>query len=586
LVVDDAAWSFGALDEAIDHLAALLAAQGIGRGDTVACVMDRSARAVMAVLALAKLGAVYQPLDARAPGRRLTEIVRDAEPVAVLSDLADPPDVGTGVWSRLAPPDRDAPADFGRCLLSRGPHGAAPRTGFDGADDVPVYIIYTSGSTGGPKGVVVGNRSLVNLYGELRENFFGLAGGRRSAAERVAHGIPWSFDASWNPLLWLVGGHELHLLSEETRADPQRYVHTIRNRGLSVVEAVPTVAGAMVDEGLLAADTRPGALLMGGEAIGAALWNRLREVPDMVSVNLYGPTECTVFATACRLDEHPTPTIGRPIANTTVRLVDQEGHPVEPGATGELWLGGMNVALGYWRRPELTASRFVARPDGLDRWYRTGDLCRLLPDGRLDFRGRLDGQVKIRGQRVEPGEAEQLLLSYPEVRQAAVVVTGDDLDRKLVAYVVTDPGPAGISDLLRERLRERLPGYLLPSSITPLRRLPLTSNGKIDRSALSAESDHLVVHAEAEVTPPRTPTEQIIADRWRQVLGTTAIDVHQDFFDAGGDSLRAAQLATRLRAAGVPCQLLHVLEHSTIARLSARLPPARTGHADATAADA
>jgi amino acid adenylation domain-containing protein len=543
LVVDDEEWTFVALDAASDRLSARLVAEGIGRGDIVACAMGRSARAVLAILALAKLGAVYLPLDARAPGARLAEIVRDAGPAAVLCDLAEPPDAGTGPWSWLG-----EPGDPERCLLSRGPHAGGPPAK-DGDD--PAYLVYTSGSTGRPKGVVVGNRGLVNVYDELHANYFGLVNGR---APRVAHGISWAFDASWNPLLWLVGGHELHLLSDDVRADPDLYVDAIRHRGLTIAEVGPTMTTAMIEVGLLAADTQPAALLMGGEAIGAALWNRLRDVPGTVAVNLYGPTECTVFATAGRLDKHSAPTIGRPIANTAVRLVD-----------GELWLGGPGLAHGYWRRPELTAAQFV------QGWYRTGDLCRLLPGGYLEFQGRVDDQVKIRGQRAEPREAEQQLLSCPEVRQAAVVVDGEGADRRLVAYVVTDPGadPAR----LRDRLRQRLPDYLLPSRVTAVRRLPLTPNGKIDRSAPAAAWGRLAVGHATPMTPPRTPAERAVADQWRLVLGSTVIDVHQDFSDAGGDSLRAAQLAARLRAAGLPCQLHDVLEHPTIARLSIHLAP-------------
>lgn len=568
LVTDAGKWTFAALDEGAGRLAALFAGRGIGPGNIVACLLGRSDRAVTVILALARLGTVYLPLDAHAPGHRIREIVRDAGPAAVLSDLDDPPDAGTGRWSRLGAPERTALVDPGCLLLAPGlsdqPCGTGP---------VPGYIIYTSGSTGLPKGVAVGGASLANLYGELQENYFGLPGRKRSA---VAHGMALSFDASWDPFLWMLGGHELHLLGEDIRVDPERYVHEIRRRGLNVVEAVPSLVDAMVDEGLLAADTQPDLLLMGGEAIGGALWSRLREVPAMTSVNLYGPTEGTVFATACRLDEHPTPSIGRPIANTRIRLVDPEGNQVAPGEDGELWLGGANVALGYWRRPELTVSKFVTGPDG--RRYRTGDLCRQLPDDRLEFRRRLDNQVKIRGLRVEPGEAEQVLLASPDVRQAVVVPSGEGGDRRLVAYVVTDANHAGAVDDLRGRLREQLPGYLVPAKITLVSQLPLTPYGKIDRSALAAGPEPVAVRAAATsaaavaTVPPRTLVERTIAEQWRQVLGSTVIDVHEDFFDAGGHSLRAAQLAVRLRELGLPCELEQVLEHPTIARLAAQFP--------------
>ncbi|WP_372665917.1 amino acid adenylation domain-containing protein [Amycolatopsis kentuckyensis] len=541
LVADDVAWTFGDLHRWSGRLANVLRGAGAVPGSVVACAMTRSVRAVLAPLAVAKAGAVYLPLDPGLPAARRALILAEARPAALLTDVAELAAVADVVLS---------PENW-RGELARRPEHAATAT--RPAD--PAYVIYTSGSTGRPKGVVVGHRSLVNLSFELAARLFPT--GREP--QRVAHGLPLAFDASWDPLLWLVGGHEVHLVPEDVRADPEHYVSFARRRRLTVLEAVPAQLAALVDAGLLDGDSRPRMLLMGGEAVWPSLWARLRATPGLVAVNLYGPTECTVFTTFCRVGEQDTPAIGRPIANTSVQVVDDHLRPVPVGETGELLVGGASLALGYLGDAALTAGRFGTSPQ---RWYRTGDRCRCEPDGTLRWLGRLDDQVKIRGHRVEPAEAEHALLALPGVRQALVRAEGTGDRLHLAAYVVLG---AGTPDSLRDRLLATLPEYLVPATVVEADALPVGRTGKVDRAAV-------------RIAPRRlTPAESVIADAFRSQLGAAAVAADSDFFALGGHSLSAAALAARLRARGVPCSLRDVLRRRTVTRLAELVPDTAEG---------
>ncbi|MFE6614678.1 amino acid adenylation domain-containing protein [Amycolatopsis sp. NPDC057786] len=543
LVADEVAWTFHELDLWGDRLAKALRDAGALPGTVVACAMTRSVRAVLGVLATAKAGAVHLPIDPALPAARVDAILADARPAVVLTDV-----VGLAERADVVLSTEDWKAELAEHDGHRLPRDV----------DGPAYLIYTSGSTGLPKGVLVGHRSLVNLYGELAGRFFPAD----RAPQRVAHGLPLVFDASWNPLSWLAGGHELHLLPDSVRTDPGSYVDFVREHRLSVVEAVPAQMSALLEAGLLDGPARPRMLLMGGEAIGQDLWSHLRGATEVTAVNLYGPTECTVFTTSCGLGDRATPSIGRPIGNTTAQVVDEDLRPVPVGEPGELLISGSCLALGYLGRPELTADRFVTTGE---RRYRTGDRCRLAADGHLEWLGRLDDQVKIRGHRVEPGEVEQALLASPGVQQAAVRVEG--AEPRLVAYVVLATGTAA---RLRERLRAVLPAYLLPSAVIPLDAMPLGPTGKIDRAALAPP-------VPVRRTVVLTSTQKLVAAAFRVQLEVPAVDADSDFFDLGGHSLSAAALAARLRAQGVPCSLRDVLLRRTVARLAELVPTTEKG---------
>ncbi|MFJ9752761.1 non-ribosomal peptide synthetase [Streptomyces chartreusis] len=565
LVFDGQTLTFAELDTQANQLARMMRAKGVSSGAIVACVMSRSLQAVAVLLAVAKSGGVYLPLDLALPEERMGMILEEAQPALLLTDQNTVGKIATrqGISAEIF--SDDTLKDLSTYSPEAIESDVAPAT-------CAAYIIYTSGSSGGPKGVIVGNRSLVNLYRELEANVFPLAHTLDDEVFRVAHGIPFAFDASWNPVMWMVGGHELHLLSDEDRTDPARYVNAIRTRQLHVVEAVPTMVAAMTGAGLLASGTCPRLLLMGGEAVGQALWSQLRETDGLSTANLYGPTEASVFVTAGYASE--TPTIGRPIANVRVRLVDEQLQPVETGKSGELLLAGACLAHGYLNQPDLTANRFITLEDahGPERWYRTGDICRRLPDGNLEFLRRLDDQVKIRGYRIEPGEAEHVLRAHSSVKQAVVLAEGKGAERRLVAYVVPtiDAGGAVLEGKLRTQLQAALPRYSVPSKIIMLNTMPTNRNGKIDRYSLASVGAQGIGSGTPtkDVKSPATATEQAIAESWSAALGVEIIDVHADFFELGGHSLLAAQISAHLRSMGISCTLTDVLRNPTIAALA------------------
>jgi amino acid adenylation domain-containing protein len=549
LVADGVAWTCHDLDAWSNRLARVLWDAGAGPGAVVACAMTRSARAILTLLAVAKTGAAHVVVDPALAPARAAALLADVRPAVVVTDVL--------AFAARA----DIVLDNENWLGDLACRSASPLPRHQPAG--PAYLVHTSGSTGQPKAVAVGHHSILNLHSELEATVFPRDGQPR----RVAHGLPLSFDASWNPLLWLAGGHEVHLLPDDVRTDPERYVRFVAEHRVTVVEAVPAHMTALLDAGLLTTGARPELLLMGGEAVSHSLWARLRAVPDVAAINLYGPTECTVFTTSCRVDERAAPAIGRPIGNTGAAVVDDELRPVPAGEPGELLISGACLALGYPGRPELTAERFVTAPYPA---YRTGDLCRLLPDGHLEWLGRLDDQVKIRGHRVEPGEVEHALLAQPDIRQAVVVADHTADGARLVAYVVPD-GDAVTGTVVRERLLRMLPGYLVPSAVVAVDALPVGRHGKVDRAALPP------VTVRAAPCASLTAAEAIVAEEFRSRLGIAVVDAGSDFFALGGHSLSAAALAGRLRALGVPCGLRDVLRLRTVARIAELVPSAGQG---------
>ncbi|MBP2479716.1 amino acid adenylation domain-containing protein [Crossiella equi] len=559
LVTGANSMTFGELDTWSNRLAGLLRERGVRPGSVVACALPRSARAVVALLAVGKARGVYLPLDPDSPDGRLRTLLADARPRVLLHAGQDIPTTGVervvaldGQWRSSLADRSDSPPGLGAV---------------DAA--LPAYLIYTSGTSGRPKGVVVGNSGLVNLCHEVERHFRPLVAANRPV--RVAHGLSLSFDASWNPFLWLFAGHEMHLLPDAVRRDPERYAAEVRARGLTVVEATATMVAELVAHGLLDQDPVPSLVLIGGERIGRALWTRLREHPGVTAVNLYGPTESTVFATWYTTAEGTEPLLGRLVANSCARVVDEAGQALGPGEVGELWLGGAGVADRYLNQPELTERRFLTgvHRGAQVRWYRTGDRCRHRRDGTLEFLGRLDEQVKVRGHRVEPGEAESVLLERPEVRQAAVVAEEYQGQTRLVAYVVPAKVSGDLTAVLRGALREQLPDYAVPAVLTLVETMPTLPSGKLDLAALAALSAHSP--AADGVTAPRTETEKLLAQVWGEVLGIAEPDVHADFFELGGHSLLAARVAARLRRRAVDCSLRDVLRCPTVATLAEHL---------------
>ncbi|HSX99832.1 MAG TPA: AMP-binding protein, partial [Streptomyces sp.] len=431
----------------------------------------------------------------------------------------------------------------------------------------PAYVIYTSGSTGRPKGVVITHETLGNLFHSHRETLYAPAieaAGRRHL--RVGHAWSFFFDASWQPQLWLLDGHCVHVLSEEVRRDPELVIEAVLRHRFDFLEVTPSFLTQMADSGLLRGGDCPLAVVgVGGEAVPVALWKRLSELPGTEAFNLYGPTESTVDALVGRVRDSERPLVGRPVAGTRAYVLDDRLRPVPPGVPGELYLAGGGLARGYLGSPGLTAERFVADPFGPagSRLYRTGDLARWTADGRLDYLGRADDQVKIRGFRIEPAEIEAALTTHPEVGQAQVTVHQDGPRKLLVAYVVPVPDTAPDPALLRAHVAGRLPDHMVPAAVVALERFPQLANGKLDRSALPAPDFTALSSGRA----PATPVEELLCTVFAEVLGLERVGVDDDFFALGGDSIVAMQLVGRARAAGLRISPRLVFRHRTVAAL-------------------
>ncbi|MFB7510479.1 condensation domain-containing protein, partial [Streptomyces broussonetiae] len=381
-----------------------------------------------------------------------------------------------------------------------------------------------------------------------------------------------SFDASCDQMSCLYAGHELHVLDEATWSDPDAFVEYAARAGLDYVNATPSYLQVLVARGLLDdPQWRPAVLSMGGETVPDQLWERLRAADGVSCLNYYGPSECTVDSVFALLESSPRQVIGRPLGGVRLHVLDGTLHPVPAGTSGELYIAGAGLARGYLNQPGLTAGRFVADPFGPvgTRMYRTGDLVRWGSDGNLEFLGRTDDQVKVRGFRVELGEIEAALAEYPQVARAAVIVRQDRAgDTRLVAYLVPATGAELRPEDLRARLRERLPDYMVPAAFVSLDVLPLNANGKLDRRALPEPGTTVTQTGRA----PRTPQEQVLAGLFAEVLGLPQVGVDDSFFDLGGHSLLATRLVARVRTTlGVELPLRTLFHSPTVAGLAAGL---------------
>ncbi|MER5649307.1 amino acid adenylation domain-containing protein [Streptosporangium sp. NPDC002524] len=451
----DTRLTYAELDAAANRLARLLKAHGAGPERVVALALPRSAEMVVALFAVLKTGAAYLPLELDYPADRLDFMLADAAPACLVSHR----DIAAGLANPGASILLDDPAV--RETLAGLPGGELtaeelPGFGRDvpGRLEHPAYVIYTSGSTGRPKGVVTPYRGLTNMQFNHRANIFDPVVASAGRRLRIAHTVSFSFDMSWEELLWLIEGHEVHVCDEELRRDAEALTEYLRRHRIDVVNVTPTYAQQLLEEGLLDGEHRPPLVLLGGEAVPAAVWDRLAEAEGVLGYNLYGPTEYTINTLGGGTEDSATPTVGKPIWNTRGYVLDGWLRPVPPGSPGELYIAGAGLARGYLDRPGLTAERFVADPFGGGRMYRTGDLVRVRQDGNIDFLGRTDEQVKIRGYRVELEEVETALAAEPGVGQAAVIAVGTEVPgvKRLIGYVV--PDGAARPDAEREHLAE------------------------------------------------------------------------------------------------------------------------------------
>ncbi len=558
LVFEGTALDYGDLAGRVEEVACRLAGLGARPGSLVGVLLERSLEMVVGVLGVLKAGAAYVPLDPGFPPDRLAYMLEDsgAEILLTQTSLA-------GMFESKTKVVRiDA--------LGAGDPRSQPLAA--SMDDL-AYVIYTSGSTGKPKGVAITHRSLSNLLSSMKEE------PGFSEDDVLLAVTTLSFDIAGLELyLPLLVGGRVVLASRDEVGDGRRLIERFQTSGASVMQATPATWRLMLESGWRG--DKGLKVLCGGEALSRDLADELLDRVGEVW-NVYGPTETTIWSSCERVRAERGPvSIGRPIANTTMYVLDGSGNLVPVGVAGELHIGGAGLARGYWNRPELTAERFIEDrvSGGGGRLYKTGDQARWLADGRLECLGRLDHQVKVRGYRIELEEIEVALRGHDGVEQAAVIVQGAaGLDQRLVAYITHGAGPPPNLTELQAHLRRTLPAYMVPSSFVFLDHLPLTPNGKVDRKALAALGQPAATPTTTAFVAPRTATEEIVAAIWGEVLGADRVSAEADFFDLGGHSLNAARVVMRIRKAfAVDLSLKDLFAHPTLASLArtveARLP--------------
>jgi mycobactin peptide synthetase MbtF len=539
------ALSYRELDLHSTRLAARLAQKGVMSETPVGIRLSRGPRYVIAILAVLKAGGMCVPMQPGMPPQRVNSILRQSGALIVLDE------------------------ELTEALLEGG---EAHDDNFNPVD-VPLaqaaYVVFTSGTTGEPKGVI-GTHGAVSAYADDHlDRILRPAADKLGRPLRIAHAWSFAFDAAWQPLVGLLDGHGVHVVDEHTQTDAEALVALIAAHGIDMIDTTPSMFAQLQAFGLLS-ETPLAVLALGGEAVGRSAWARIHNAcgtTSMTAYNCYGPTETTVEAVVAAVAEHDEASIGRPTRHTRGYVLDSALRPVPRGATGELYLGGAQLARGYLGRAPETAARFLADPFArAERMYRTGDLVRRLPSGALHYVGRADTQVKIRGHRVEPGEIAAALESHPAVRHAGVLVHQRRGLARLTAYVATDaatdrPAPAE----LRSMLGTRLPRYMVPQRIVLVDEIPLTANGKLDEAALAA-FDH--AESEAGATTPETATESALVELIAELLGQPRIDVAADFLQLGLDSIMALSVVQAARARGIALRARLILECSNVRELA------------------
>jgi amino acid adenylation domain-containing protein len=559
LVSGDQELTYAELNTRANQLAHLLRRRGVGPDVCVGLCMERSAELIVGLLGILKAGGAYVPLNPDHPHERLEMQLRESQ-------------------SSLLVTNDDRKLNFGgEAIDLKGDYEILAAEPNDNPQWITtaenlVYVIYTSGSTGVPKGVAVRHRNLVNYT----QSILKLLEVDRPLAFATVSTI--SADLG-NTCIFpsLVSGGCLHILSYEVAMEGDLLRDYFARRPIDVLKIVPShlygLLASQTDDGILPAKY----LILGGEALSWDLVQQLARLDHSCRIiNHYGPTETTVGSLTFAVDDQnaadysATVPIGRPLANTRCYILDRWQRPVVPGVIGELYIGGAGVAAGYLNQPGETAARFVPDPFGA-RMYRTGDLARSLVDGNIEFLGRADHQVKVRGHRVELGEIEAVLAAHPGVRQAIVIASRDD-DVRLVAYIV---GASLPHDELRAALRKKLPEYMVPSAFVFLKALPLTPNGKVDRAALPLAED-VRAGVQSDFVAPRTPVEEKLAGLWAGLLKVKTIGVHDNFFELGGHSLLATQVVSRMRKEfQVEITLVSLFESPTVAAMAEKIEQAK-----------
>jgi amino acid adenylation domain-containing protein len=548
--------TYDVLNQRANQLAHHLQQQGIAAGQRVGLLVERSIEMFVGLLGIQKSGAAYVPLDPAYPTDRVRATLEAAGISLLVLQQPLLPSLPSYSGNIIC-------LDQDRALIERqsteNPSAAV-------TPDDAVYVIFTSGSTGRPKGVELGHRGVVNLLDWMREE---LNFGPGDVFPALAS---FAFDMSIPELyLALISGGTVALARRHLAADGEELSRFLLEQRATLVHATPTTWSLLLDAGYTGSDVTR---CIGAEPLPTELFTRLMDAaPGKPLYNFYGPTETTVWSTYQRLiSRSERVVIGRPLANTEIYIVDRHGNPTPIGVPGEILIGGDGVAHGYLDEPELTADKFIPdtfsrRPNA--RLYRTGDLGRYLPDGRIEFAGRIDHQVKIRGYRIELGEIETTLAQHPSVRECVVLAREDSAgDKRLVAYIVTEPGANVATSEMREWVMRKLPEYMVPAAVVVLDRMPLSPNGKVDRKALPAPERG----AAPVVGTMSNPVEEMIANIWAEILNTGEVTQSSNFFDLGGHSLLATKVVARIRQAiQVNLPLSAIFESPTVAGLADRV---------------
>nr|ALT22102.1 nonribosomal peptide synthetase [Anabaena sp. XPORK13A] len=566
VVFENQQLTYQELNQKANQLAHYLQQLGVKPETLVGICVERSLEMVIGLLGILKAGGAYVPIDPNYPDTRIQSMLADAQ----LNLLLTCSDVKVGNIFNLS--TSIIYIDTCKQKIESYASNNLEITVF--GQNI-AYIIFTSGSTGKPKGIAISHQSLVNHQNWFLDCFV------VNSSDVVLQKTPFSFDASvwefWTPLMV---GAKLLMATPGGHQDPAYLVKTIQTKNVTLLQLVPSLLEIIVSEGGFSDCSSLRLVFSGGEALKKNTWEKFKQVLPIPLINLYGPSEATIDAAFhhCQENEfNDIITIGRPIANTQLYILNNTIQPVPIGVMGELYIGGLGVARGYLNRPDLTAEKFIQSPfNPQQKLYRTGDLARYLPDGNMEYLGRIDNQVKVRGFRIELGEIEAVINAYPDVNQG-VVIAREDIpgNQRLVAYLVTKDGFDWPQ--LRNLLKLQLPDYMLPATFVVLDSLPLTPNGKVDRKALPAPEIDL--SKEKEFVPPQTPSEEMIANIFATVLNIQLVGIHDNFFELGGHSLLATQVISRLRKAfEIEIPLKELFAAPTVAQLSDRIESLRNNN--------
>ncbi|MEG4395135.1 amino acid adenylation domain-containing protein [Microcoleus sp. BROC3] len=571
VVFEEEQLTYRELNQRANRIAHYLKTLGVEPEVLVGICVERSLEMMVGLLGILKAGGAYVPLDPAYPFERLSLMIEDAQPSVLLTQERLVEELPSH-WAQVICLDSDWQSIGAESTV-------APVSGAT-ANNL-AYVIYTSGSTGKPKGVMIPHRAICNHMLWMQTDF------PLSETDKVLQKTPFSFDASvWEFYAPLLVGAQLVMTRPGGHRDSDYLIQTIVEQKITTLQLVPTLLRMLLENDQIGIRQSLKNVFCGGEPLTVELQERFKAHLNAELHNLYGPTETCIDAAywTCKrgLNQQIVP-IGRPIANTSIYILDRHLQSVPIGVPGEVHIGGAGVARGYLNQPELTLDKFIPNPYSNEpgsRLYKTGDKARYLPDGNIEFLGRLDNQVKIRGFRIELGEIEAAIAQYPGVRETVVMAREDVPDRKyLVAYIVPNHDSVIASSDLRVFLKEKLPDYMIPGAFVHLDALPLTPNGKVDRKALPTP-DTARQELQVDRVAPRTISEETLAQIWREVFHREFISIHDNFFEVGGDSILSIQIISKANSAGLHLTVKQIFQHQTIADLAAVATTTETSKAE------